>query len=533
MVTLPDGLRSLYRVTVNINTIPKHLTSMRPILSLFLLLYCSLLYTQDLHIYYDVFADSISYQLDGKRVERPQLKKGQQAILHVVNYNDYLYDLKLTTEQKDYSIPSSGSASPFSGGGGQLFAQLQNFAGGVPGGSFSLEGTNIGADVEGWAETSQVSAQAKAFIQRYVSTLDQMKAHEAEIEELSGYLEKDLDAQRLSSMAYREVQRLKHNPVLSPVKIRRLSMEYLKPVLRLDRDGELEVQDLIERSNTNAQFQSTLNQYEAEVAGLKGELTQLDAIHQLLVALEDIPAEDKVAIDATYQSAERRVEGYQANAADMRNALSDVEQLDLLELTELGYLYEEVRDHKFTKQFAIKPETDITNLKLSLQPTDSARLKGVRERSLMPIELNTYGGIKINASLGLSFTSFFDRPQAYGVRDSLIVGDNQDAFLPVISSFIHFYPQSKRQASIGGTFGIGIGIGGEDAGLQNYFFGPSLILGKGQRVVFSTGLMGGRVERLAQGYEVGDAYELGGVLPTKNIYEFGYFLGISFNLLGN
>lgn len=501
-------------------------------LSTLLLICYNAVQAQDLHIYYDVFADSVSYRLNGKPVQQPQLKKGQQAILHVINYNDYLYDLELQTEQEDYSVPSSGAASPFGGGGGGLFAQLQSLAGGVPGTGFDMQGSNIGSDVEGWAETTQLSAQAKTVVQRYVGTLDQMKAHESEIQELANYLEKDLDAQRLSGMAYREVQRLRRNPELSPAKIRRLSMGYLKPVLRLDRDGELQVEDLIKRSDTNAQFHSTLKQYESEVSGLQGELAQLDAIHQLIVALEEIPPADKAALDATYQSAERRVGDYQATAEDMRAALSEVQGLDLLELTDLGYLYEEMRDHRFGRQFTLRPETDITKLQLSLQPTDSARMQGVRGRSLQAIELNTYGGMKVNASLGLSFTSFFDRPQAYSTRDSLIIGDAQDAFLPVISSFVHFYPQSKGQVSIGGTFGIGIGIGGEDAGLQNYFFGPSLILGKGQRVVFSTGLMGGRVERLAQGYAVGDVYELGGVLPTKNIYEFGYFLGISFNLLG-
>ncbi|NBC08823.1 MAG: hypothetical protein GVY26_16655, partial [Bacteroidetes bacterium] len=190
---------------------------MRSITLTILLLICySAVQAQDLHIYYDVFADSVSYRLSGKAVKKPQLKKGQQAILHVINYNDYLYDLELQTEQEDYSIPSSGATSPFGGGGGGLFAQLQGMAGGVPGTGFDMQGSNIGSDVEGWAETSQLSAQAKTVVQRYRSTLDQMKAHESEIQELADYLEDDLDAQRLSSMAYREVLRLRRNPELSP-----------------------------------------------------------------------------------------------------------------------------------------------------------------------------------------------------------------------------------------------------------------------------------------------------------------------------
>ena len=101
-----------------------------------------------------------------------------------------------------------------------------------------------------------------------------------------------------------------------------------------------------------------------------------------------------------------------------------------------------------------------------------------------------------------------------------------------VAPFFHFYAQSKGQVSLGGAFGLGISIGGETAGLQTYFFGPSVIMGKGQRIVFSTGLMGGKVDRLAQGYQVGDAYDEV-IVPTKSIYELGYFLGVSFNLIGN
>ncbi len=505
---------------------------MKTTLTTLLIAAASLLWAQDLHIYYDIQTDSIYYRMDGKPVKAPQLRKGQKAVLHAINYNDYLYDLELVTEEENYRVPSSGSVSPFSAAGGGLLGRLQGLTGGMNGTGFDLQGTNIGNEVDGFVESSQLSSQAKAVVQRYTLALDQMKDHEEEIQGLAELLEKDISAQRLSNMAYSEVQRLKQNPELPPDKIRKLSMEYMEPVLRPGRDGSLEVRQLIDRSDANAQFQATLMKYKGEIGGLESEMAQLSALHELLATMESISPEDKLALDASHQAAQRRVNDYQATAEAMQEQLAGVEQLDLVKLTELAYLYEEMKDHRFERQFLIKPETDITNLKLKLIPTDSARLKGARERSLKPIDLNTYGGLKVNASVGISFTSFFDRPQAYSVRDSLIVGDDEDAFLPVISSFVHFYPQSRRQVSVGGTFGIGLGVGGDDAGLQNFFFGPSLILGKGQRVVFSTGLMGGRVERLAQGYEVGDLYELGQTLPTKEIYELGYFLGISFNLLG-
>jgi hypothetical protein len=64
-----------------------------------------------------------------------------------------------------------------------------------------------------------------------------------------------------------------------------------------------------------------------------------------------------------------------------------------------------------------------------------------------------------------------------------------------------------------------------------FFLGPSLIFGNSQRLVLSLGLMGGKVESLAKGFKVGDAFDPdNGDLPTKGKYNLGMFMGLSFNL---
>ena len=493
----------------------------------------ALLEAQDLHIFYDVSLDSIYYVRSGRAVQQPHLKHKEEAVLHVINYNDYLYDLKLSTETEDYSIPSSGTASLFSlGNNSTALSQLGNLAGGLSGTGFGLQGTNLAEGADGMVETSKLSNETRQLVRSFTQSLNKMKETEEKLQELAEYLEQDIQAQQLNGMVLQEVQRLQKHPSLSPAKIKKLALGYMKPVLRFDREEELEVSDLLERSNTGAMIQQSVQQYEEQSSQLDAELQALSATSQLLMAVPAIPADDKKALAATYRAAEQRVQSYGERALRMKQELAGAKDLTLAELVDIGYLYEEMKEHRFEKQFLVRPETDLTTLKLKLQPIDSSGVAGVRTRSLKPIALETYGGLKVNASLGISFVGYFDRPQDYFLRDSVIVGDDQDAFLPIISSFFHFYPQSKRQVSVGGTFGLGIGIGGDAAGLQNYFFGPSLILGREQRVVFSTGLMGGRVERLGEGYAVGDVYEAGGILPTKSVYELGYFLGISFNLLG-
>ncbi len=50
---------------------------------------------QDLHIYYDAFKDSVYFTRQGKPIERPIVRKGDNVVLHVSNYNNYLYDIQV------------------------------------------------------------------------------------------------------------------------------------------------------------------------------------------------------------------------------------------------------------------------------------------------------------------------------------------------------------------------------------------------------------------------------------------------------
>jgi len=140
----------------------------------------------------------------------------------------------------------------------------------------------------------------------------------------------------------------------------------------------------------------------------------------------------------------------------------------------------------------------------------------------------------VNASIGVAFGQLFSQPQSFFVRDSSIRSEDKDSFFPIVTSFFHFYGQTAGNTAFGGSFGIGLPIV-SSGGVQSasFFLGPSLIIGRGERIVVTSGIMGTRVERLAQGYEVGDRFiSQANNVPTKTVYELGYFLGLSFNVLG-
>jgi hypothetical protein len=62
--------------------------------------------------------------------------------------------------------------------------------------------------------------------------------------------------------------------------------------------------------------------------------------------------------------------------------------------------------------------------------------------------------------------------------------------------------------------------------------GGGLIIGRQERWILSGGLSMGVVDRLAGGFEKGQAYDLGasGQIPMVKQFKFGHFIGITYNL---
>lgn len=238
-------------------------------MALLMLLNTVWLSAQDLHVFYDVFEDTIYYQMNGKAVPQPAVKKGQQVILHVLNYNDYLYDLELETEAEDFNVPASGS--PFFGGGSSssALAQFRSLTGGMGGTGFGLDSTRIADQGSGMVDQANVSTATKAMARRFASHLKAMEDIEEEIQELSGYLNEELQSQAFQQIALDEVRQLRQHPGLSPKKIQALSMDYLKPVLGVRRDEPLNIGEVVRRTDQSSAIQKTVENYEQEVGQLQ------------------------------------------------------------------------------------------------------------------------------------------------------------------------------------------------------------------------------------------------------------------------
>lgn len=514
---------------------------MKTLLSLLFLLTLSASgIAQDLHVFYDAFKDSLSYQVNGQVIDQPIVRKGSRIILHVDNYNDYLYEVNVVTEEENYEVPSTNVTSLLFGGGpgGGGLNQIKSLLGGGQGAVtdfFGGEGTEEDFSM-GFAgsEDDDYNAEAVALEEafgNFSSVIEEIGEIEEEIEDVNKSLRSALTRAEHTNFMKEEVVKLKTNSSLAPNTIRGLMIEYLEQMLSLDQGRDFNLEDLIDLAKNQEIYGKQLSAYQLEIQRLEAKATEALELAQILRDL-GLPEAPLINMDNTLDALATKTQTLHKNAGELQALLPTMESQNIASLADVRYLYEEVKDHRFAKQVIINPDADITTLKISLAPIDSLRTR-VPARNFTPIKVKSYGGLRVNASVGISFSSLFNKPQNYLVRDGVLFGDDLDAFSPIATSFVHFYGESQKQTSLAGTLGLGLGLGGESGtGLQNYFLGPSLVIGKGQRIVLTGGLTGTKVDRLALGLKVGDAYGES-IVPLKSVYELGFFFGVSFNVLGN
>lgn len=504
-------------------------------------------YGQDLHIYYDAYADSAYYVVDGKRVAQPAVRKGNNVILHVNNYNNYLYQIKLKSNQQSGSGFAPAQATdidPSGAGGGNPLELL--FGGGNPiGGLPNLMGLSTGSGAGATAAEQQRQASIAAVEQQaaiFRSAADRAKIRAENLSSLESRAKIALEGQKVQAFAAEQIKQLRLNPQLSPAQLKQLSQEYMARIFGETDPKQLDLTKVLERAEAKGEFSELRQAYQAELGRYASDVLVLKSSKAILDALAaEVPTEGnnfarilQSAEDVTVK-AEANLEAYEGNAEALVAAEEAVQGMSAEALSELRVDYLVTMENDFSKTFRQSASGDELELQLSFTPVDSVNIGGLSTRNVSPLAVKVYGGLQVNASLGLSFGQFFQTPQSYFVRDSLIRSSDKDAFTPYLTSFVHFYPQGRREASLGGSFGMGIPLGGSGSSLEaiTFFLGPSLVLGRNQRIVLSGGLIGGRTEQLANGYAVGDRFELQpDLLLTESVYKLGYFLGLSFNLTG-
>lgn len=505
------------------------------------------LMAQDLHVYYNAHSDSLYYLQNGRPISRPQVRKGQDVILHIENFNNYLYRVTVKTERSSQSQMPVKGLDPGSFSQAEGFDPLSLIFGATGGaGGIGIPGLSLGDDKSGFAGDTKAEQEQQALFKE----LRQLEATFRKTQEVLNVLDDDMsnvqkkmkasvETRQIQALASDAIGRIKYNPQLEPRQIKALSLEYMAHIFGDADPKKLGLAELLHKTDADEswtglrqEYAQTLNLYAGKLEVLKLNSFALQQPKFNFESLELDPF--RAATQKFVSNAEKNLQTYRANAVMLDTVLNGVKKLDLNTLLELHTDYIVLKENDFSHVSRHKADGDKLDFRIAFTPVDSVKISGVATKQVAPIEVIVYGGLQIKGGIGLSFGGYFERPGEYFVRDSFIQSSSKETFSPILTSFVHFYSQSRGGASFGGSFGVGIPIGG-GSGLESLTFllGPSLIVGRNQGVVLSAGLMGGKVNQLSGGYAVGDRFDAdAGLLPTKSAYQLGYFLGVSFNLIG-
>lgn len=96
--------------------------------------------------------------------------------------------------------------------------------------------------------------------------------------------------------------------------------------------------------------------------------------------------------------------------------------------------------------------------------------------------------------------------------------------------------RGSKYVAFGGSAGLGIDINNGRIQMSNFFIGPTVVLGKYDRLMFTPGLALRNVGKLKSGYEVAntvitESNDIDTVLSDN--YKLGFFVALTYNLTNN
>ncbi len=500
------------------------------------------LQSQDLHVYYNLFNDSVTYFSNEKLLKTPRLRKGDAVQLHLTEFNPFIHDIELKVEE----------TTKADGGGASGLAAMSSFMPGLPGG---FMGGSEGGEPSAGSGSGlpfldiplltindtpvtlksifENSRGSEALIDQASLTMKEITVITEEIRLTHAALKNSEKALRVSRLAIANVDKIKYHSGIKPSLVKKMCGEYYAALFQTAPSKELSLDDLLGWQDLPAQHEMLFQKLKTKQGELAAKVSLLQSFSDQVSTLG--------IEDAGLQKYSRDLIDFQAKARTLNAQLKDgfpktasLSNLpSIQELADLQLNLAEVISNDFIWRSTVQPTADEINLTFRvLQKRDSAAAEEptlVKERSL---RIEARGGLKVTASVGVTFGQFFSPGQSYSVNDGFIVGEDDGAFSPSIASFLHFHGYRGQRATLGGSFGVGFPVlaNGENQSIQ-FFLGPSLVLGASQKLILSGGFMGGRVQRLAKGFRVGDAFDANnGDIPTVGKYELGAFVGLSFNL---
>lgn len=443
-------------------------------------------------ITYDYHSDKVNYlRLDKSNkiidtLDSPKIRRNSLVELRLRNINPFAVDVQ--ADVKEENLMSSGQGFNFS----SLLGGLNSFV-----------GDDLGLNIDNLPETSlfksedasRGSTQAMSNVKDLNNTLTNVSA---------------LKSSFISNL-------------LNP----NLNKEDILSNLQNTADAEMDVRLPSAKDNFYVYIEKVKKTINESKTNLEGNLNQLSSSIEVSNSSE-MPSSrgELISRNIALSDLQKLIINLNSSTSKSIQALEEIKSLyTLLEASN----FEQIYDYEIS--------ADKVDIELKFVQSDfSSSLENEGERTVLKtrhIKLKSKGGFKINTSVALTLNNFGSNSKDYFIDDNAQIGaDSNDFFVPNLSTMINFYPFMGESFNIGGSFGLSIPISGTDnvSGI-NFLFGPSLFFGSKSRLSISGGVAYGPVQQLTNGLEVGDETNFTNVDSfTRNVYDFGYYFGISFSL---
>jgi hypothetical protein len=454
---------------------------------------------QDYVIKYDMAKEKIGYykieKSDTSQVKRISLKSNSRVSVQVDNFNPFYYNARVTTLRQPVEDGDNGESvfNPFSvlaSGMGDVFSKV------LP----TLDLPNMGSRSAG--EPAEIHQAFKYWAIEYENTYKRLVDFDRRLKELQ--------------MVNAALTQLKFSVKKDEASIRNEATTLVNQYFGTDR---LTVQTILNAGTGMDQ-------------ALYNVLDSAQDIQEKLARIATDPTFNKEESigNLSYAQIAEKILALQPKINTLLKADNNTPNVFLTTLRDIANTHTQIMNTEFRYRYSLSAAPDLTGIKLEMFTREDStkqdtvvRYFHVQPRSVM----------RLRNSLGISFTRVQGNNKAYYVdANSNTIGvEKADAFVPVISTFLHFYGSGEKKFKWGGAFGFGIPVQGENKEI-NFQAGLSFILGYNEPVIISFGASGTRTKQIDEGYKVGDAVAPGFVIPYRSSYKIGPFLALTFNLSG-
>lgn len=454
-------------------------------------------FSQQYLITYDIHNKNINYfsvnNKDTSKIKNIDPNKNRRIILQVDNYNPFYWNARVTAFKNpvEEEVGYGNAFNPIS----VLAGGLGNIMGGLP--KLDLPQSRGGL----------TRGEMDDATYKFVETADAYAGSYEDVQTMNNKLE-ELKIVKL------QLKELKYDFIKSESSIKETAKNVVTKSLGTDKLDLVNVLEI--GKNYNSKLNNALYAAGNQVKDLK---------QQIKIVNPQLVYEDKT-LGTIEQTARRSYE----QLTNIKQQLNNDPNLILNEVAAIAELYKDISSANYHFSYAINNEDAITDLKLELYSKFS---EGANDTLVQYFELSKKKNIKIRNSVGVSFSYFDENNRNYFIgADSIIRSGKKDLFVPLLSTFIHFYGGKSKGVKWGGALGFGIPLQGQQKDI-NFLLGLTAGIGKNEPILITAGVAGAPVKKLYNGYKVGDfTTETNADKLTTSGYGLGGFLGVSFNLGG-